>query len=434
MSEPRSENIPPDPHELLEVLPVHVQPAHDAHLTGQDRPLNFHPSPDEILDVLPVGGPSGGVPQANAFSWHIGFWVALVVVLAVWMRLLFAEGELQLFAFAGLEAVPFLLLTLVTYGGQNHDWAKIVTVALLSLLALLMTLANLVFALLASSVDDYGLNLRTPMALRYFLLSLSGSMLAVVLGALCYLLPVRRFLARFLGLDPTSFVHATALAVVVGMTAVLLVPLVAVGTLPIDLLPEANGEELDQAEFLRSQVYGLVWLVPAAFLAVGYPLRRNLRASVERLALVLPSGKQVIFAAVTGFVLVPVFLIVDKGIGWLWEYRGWTPTNQTSVEELFNPFLSPVGAIVIGVVAGLGEELVIRGMLQPRLGIFVSNLFFTALHAWQYRFDGLLVVFLIGLILGFIRKYSNTSTAAIVHGGYDFWLTLAAYLKIPGFT
>ncbi|MCX7861282.1 MAG: hypothetical protein N2385_14415 [Chloroflexus sp.] len=41
--------------------------------------------------------------------------------------------------------------------------------------------------------------------------------------------------------------------------------------------------------------------------------------------------------------------------------------------------------MVIGVTAGLGEELGVRGVLQPRLGIWLSNLFFTSLHAFQYN-------------------------------------------------
>jgi membrane protease YdiL (CAAX protease family) len=79
---------------------------------------------------------------------------------------------------------------------------------------------------------------------------------------------------------------------------------------------------------------------------------------------------------------------------------------------------------VIGVTAGLGEELAVRGVLQPRLGILLPNLLFASLHALQYNFEGLLSVFLVGLILGLIRRRTNTSTSAIVHGAYDFWLIM----------
>ena len=74
-----------------------------------------------------------------------------------------------------------------------------------------------------------------------------------------------------------------------------------------------------------------------------------------------------------------------------------------------------------------------RGILQPRLGLVLSNLLFTALHASQYGPDALLGVFLIGLVLGRLRQATNTTTTAIVHGLYDFSLIIATVLSLPGF-
>lgn len=90
--------------------------------------------------------------------------------------------------------------------------------------------------------------------------------------------------------------------------------------------------------------------------------------------------------------------------------------------------ISPIGALVIGVTAGLGEELGVRGVLQPRLGIWLSNLFFTSLHAFQYHWDALLVVFVIGMACGLVRKHTNTTTAAIVHGVYNFVMVMLAVI------
>ena len=103
-------------------------------------------------------------------------------------------------------------------------------------------------------------------------------------------------------------------------------------------------------------------------------------------------------------------------------------TGEKAYEVMFKAFISPFGAMVIGVTAGFGEEVLVRGILQPRLGILLSSLFFTALHAYQYNWDALLSVFLFGLTLGLIRKKTNTSVCVIVHGGYDFVLTMIAAL------
>ena len=103
-------------------------------------------------------------------------------------------------------------------------------------------------------------------------------------------------------------------------------------------------------------------------------------------------------------------------------------TDDDAVDELFGHAYNPLGALVIGVSAGLGEELAVRGVLQPRLGLLLSNLFFTALHAFQYNLDGLLSVLLVGLFLGVVRQRANTSTSAIVHGAYDCILLLLSML------
>jgi membrane protease YdiL (CAAX protease family) len=78
-----------------------------------------------------------------------------------------------------------------------------------------------------------------------------------------------------------------------------------------------------------------------------------------------------------------------------------------------------VGAVVIGLTAGLGEELGVRGVLQPRLGILMSNLFFTAMHGFQYQLEALISVFLLGLAFGVLRLRTNTTTSAIAHGTFD---------------
>jgi membrane protease YdiL (CAAX protease family) len=84
------------------------------------------------------------------------------------------------------------------------------------------------------------------------------------------------------------------------------------------------------------------------------------------------------------------------------------------------------GALIIGVTAGISEEMAVRGLLQPRIGLIASNLVFTSVHAGQYGLDGLLVVFLVGLALGIIRSRTNTTTSAITHAVYNFTLVILA--------
>jgi membrane protease YdiL (CAAX protease family) len=68
--------------------------------------------------------------------------------------------------------------------------------------------------------------------------------------------------------------------------------------------------------------------------------------------------------------------------------------------------------------AGVGEEVTLRGGLQPRLGIPLTALLFAALHV-QYSWFGMGLVFALGLALGLIRKHASTTAAIVVHGIYD---------------
>ena len=65
-----------------------------------------------------------------------------------------------------------------------------------------------------------------------------------------------------------------------------------------------------------------------------------------------------------------------------------------------------------------GEEVLLRGALQPRLGIVLTALLFGALHV-QYQVPGMLVIVLIGIGLGIVKERTSTSCVILVHVLYD---------------
>jgi membrane protease YdiL (CAAX protease family) len=227
-----------------------------------------------------------------------------------------------------------------------------------------------------------------------------------------------------------------ALGGVVAITLLLFVPLLAVGEAPLlvlikkdfafsaDVLEGAR----DSASLLRGETYSLTWNLLAATLAVGFGVRRNWRECLERLGLVRLSPRQIGLA----LGLTALVFVLSEGVDFVanhfWSLYAWPTTEGKAFYDMFKALSSPVGAIVIGVTAGLGEEVLVRGMLQPRLGILLSNLFFTALHAYQYNWDSLLWMFVFGLALGLIRKRTSTSVCAIVHGGFDFVVIMIGLL------
>jgi len=346
-------------------------------------------------------------------------------------------GEAGQIALAGLNVLPFAALALLAYLGEGRfNWAQLVTGFWLALLAGGTGLLVLGVTILALTQGAPGRP--EPGQLLPVGLILLGVVVAVVAGALCLMPPVRRAAARVLPIDPASFVHAAALACVVSLGLICFVPLVVLGQPPlllaVDLLAGGGagpgGETArDGAGQLRDQLYGLIWTIPAAILAVGYGLRRNLRQALARLGLVRPTLRQVLAALGIALALVAAVQLVGAGMDWLWNYLGWPTTDEEAFGELISFAFNPLGALVIGLTAGLGEELSVRGVLQPRLGLVLSNLFFVSLHALQYHWDALLVVFLVGLVCGLVRKRTNTSTAAIVHGTYNFTLIMIQLLS-----
>jgi uncharacterized protein len=96
------------------------------------------------------------------------------------------------------------------------------------------------------------------------------------------------------------------------------------------------------------------------------------------------------------------------------------------VDELFGG-ASWLSLLAVSAAAGIGEELLFRGALQPLvirwtdpwLGVAAVSLFFGLLHAasWTYFF----VAALMGAYLGIMAHYYNDLVAPIiVHAGYDF--------------
>jgi membrane protease YdiL (CAAX protease family) len=381
--------------------------------------------------VMTVGGPrlSGGL--------QIGIGaIALVLFLGVGAAI---GGEFGQIALASLNALPFAVLAVLAYlGGSHFNWAWLATGLWLALLV--GGAAIVAISIGFATVADLGAaqaNPRQPLRiapggwLRVGLIAIGS--LGVVLASSLLLVPqVRRQIARALPIDPDSFVHTVALIAVVCVGALCTIPLAVLGEPPLlTLLPllsetgsEAGGQGRDSAGMLRDQLYTLVWTIPAALLAVGYGTRRRLPDALQRLGLLRPTLRQVGAAVGIALLLVGAVQLVGLGTSWLWEAMGWPLTDETAFGELLSFAISPIGAVVIGVTAGLGEELAVRGALQPRLGILLSNLFFTSLHALQYNWDALLVVFLVGMVCGLVRKHTNTTTSAIVHGAYNFTLIM----------
>lgn len=372
-------------------------------------------------------------------QWWPGYFLAgLLLVLGTAGGLLLG-GPLGQFMLSSIQTLPFALLALLTYLGVEYILARVFAFLWLGLLLVGIGLTGLLFAfgMLAARANgpNPGAGLALPPGAGGMLGGIAlWALLGLIVAGLALVPAVRRAAARVLPIDPESVVHAIALALVTGATVMAFGQLIAAGGAPPMLEMVQNnpdlagaGSDLDQLLFIA---YGFVWTFPGALVAVGFPVVRTFSGALQRLGLVRPTGRQVLAAIVIAVLLVAGAWLLDAGIGWLWDTMGWQRTNSEAFDQLLGAAISPIGAVLIGVTAGLGEEMVVRGALQPRLGLLLSNLFFVSLHAFQYGFDALLSVFIVGLVLGIVRARSNTTTSSIVHGLYDFILVMISALAL----
>jgi len=242
----------------------------------------------------------------------------------------------------------------------------------------------------------------------------------------------RRVAMRLAPLNENSFTQIMAFSLTIVLLGACFLPLIILHKPPplaVDTLADNQGvKEIVQTGLLqRLLYYRLIWAIPTALMAAGFPITRSFFDALDRLGIGRLSLKQIGAAFLVAVGLFCAQFALSYLVNWLWGLFGWPTTDETKFDDLFKAFKNYSGAIAIGLVAGISEELAFRGLLQPRLGLVLSNTLFAAVHAWQYHWDGVVIVFMIGLICGLVRKYVNTTAAILVHGSYD---TLAVLLMM----
>jgi uncharacterized protein len=238
--------------------------------------------------------------------------------------------------------------------------------------------------------------------------------------------PLRRVAGRRTGsafwTDPPTFLALWLFVIVLANNAVSL--------LLFDQLPDLeklfSAGRLSPGAVLTSQLPFIV----VALLGVGFGVRRNARETLQRLGYGTVSlrhlGVVVLFvgaALALSFAADALFAQLQPDL-----YR---KVGEIS-HNLFNPAgLSPASAILfallVGVGAGLGEETLFRGAVQPKLGILATSVLFASMHV-QYGPSLLLgYVFLLSIGLGLLRKHINTMASFLAHATYNTLGILLAY-------
>jgi CAAX prenyl protease-like protein len=344
---------------------------------------------DSAMAALPPG--SAPLAQRRAAETGLVFWLAALAVFGGGGVLL-GEQELAL-----LTAVSGLFVA-AQAADLEPRWEMLYRA--LSWVVPLSTAA--VFVALAIMIFQGNL----PIASKSVLLGFTSASALACLAA--GLRPVGDGLARLLlRADPPSHIlRLSARLILAGL--LLAVP----GWFALrDVLTDDSQNLMEQL----SLGSGLIGYVLLALAAVGFMVRRDLRSTLDRLGLKAVTLKQ------AGMIVLGVagLLLLNHGADWvqqkafpeLWK-------RDQDFNEALAGGLSGAQAVLLGMSAGIGEEITMRGALQPRLGLVLTSLLFASLHI-QYSWYGMGVIFLLGMVLGTIRTRASTTAAMAVHVLYD---------------
>jgi len=279
-----------------------------------------------------------------------------------------------------------------------------------------------VFASLLSLIALIGALTLTITPAPRALVGESISVLSGIVAVLALTPRVRQRVSRLLpSLDPNSPVHA----IVIGLYALVLLQQLG-GQVATDQV-----QALSQLRHSPSLAFILgtnqLPMLIVAFAGVGLFVNRPLASALARLGLRAPSPRSLLLSIAIIAGLLALGFGFDALSGVL------APQQTKQIEKVSNLLLSNVSTvptvIALGLGAGIGEEILFRGALVPRLGILPSALLFASLHT-QYAISiPTLEILVLGIVLGWLRRRTGTSECIVVHSGYDIVVGLLTLLR-----
>lgn len=225
---------------------------------------------------------------------------------------------------------------------------------------------------------------------------------------------IRRFLPENASYDPASPMHTTAWVLMLSMICIVVGDFVVGGGIA-GLAESIQMRGVDLGDVLFEDV---LWVF-AATLGVGLFLRRAPQNALARLGLRLPTREDINWGIAIGIVLFG--LIIAASLVWTQFVSPEELQQQTAAsDQLAQAFNSLPKALLLSAIVAIGEEVFFRGALQPVMGIWVTSIFFAALHT-QYTFTpATVIIFVTSLALGWLRQRQSTTAAIIGHFVYNF--------------
>lgn len=232
----------------------------------------------------------------------------------------------------------------------------------------------------------------------------------------------QRLLARWGGrFNPQSQVHLAAVTLMLAVAVYVLANFVLQGGVE-GVAQTLQDEGVDPGDVVFQGALEVV----VALLGVGLAIRRGVPETLTRLGLRWPTRQDVIWGVGVGLACLLAMLIFN--VIWAAVTAPELLEQQTSAAaELNAAFTTLPLAFILAASAAIGEEIWVRGSLQPVFGLAVSSVFFAILHIQVAFTPGTLLILGISLALGWLRQRHSTTAAIIAHFCYNFIpLALAA--------
>jgi hypothetical protein len=220
---------------------------------------------------------------------------------------------------------------------------------------------------------------------------------------------------------PSSIPHLVSSFIYISTVAYLLICIDPEGfKMPFMPLPIP----LVLAQLLSYNGLGLIIL---SFCGIGIYISRNYKEALARLALVKPTKAQIgigIALIIISFTYDALWAVYTHKLGGqdLATKLSFYNSGTFAVAGGFVP--SVILALATALCAGIGEETLIRGALQPVFGILPAAILHGMLHGqFAHAPIFILQVAIWSTFMGLVKRYTNTTTTIIGHAGFNFVTT-----------
>lgn len=224
--------------------------------------------------------------------------------------------------------------------------------------------------------------------------------------------------------SPYSIVHTTAIVLCLMFFAVnTILFLVEGGTEGMAENIDTNGVSAGMTIF-----QAILWVM-AAFLGVGYAIRREMPQTLQRLGLRIPTRDDFVWSFLTVIVIFVALMIFSMILSLFISSDELTDQSRAA-ESVVNAFSTIPLAVIMASSAAIGEEIFFRGALQPIFGLVPTSIFFAMIHTQVLLTPQIVGIIIVGLAFGWLRKNHSTTAAILAHFLYNFTIVMLNILVL----